>query len=192
MMQRISLAKAKFYLAGLGIIAFLGVIISLTFHFFVSNETITIPELPKNTKDADMHFQEVHYTSTSEQGFKEWELKAISANYYKGENLAEFDDVKITFFSKDGQVYSVRGDSGLLNTESMDIKLSGNIVGKSNDGYRFRTTTLNYKSKTKKAQTDDKVFLTGPQFDLEGSGMVMDLEKKKIFLLNDVKAQGKK
>ena len=192
MITKISLAKAKFYLAGIGIIAFLGVVISLTFNFFLPNEVVITPEIPENSRDADMQFQEIHYTSTNEQGFKEWELKAVAANYYQEKKLAEFDNVNITFFSKEGEVYSVRGDSGILNTESMDIQLSGNIVGKSNDGYRFRTTTLTYKSNTSKAKTDDKVFLEGPQFNLEGRGMIMDLEKKKVFLLNDVKAQGKK
>jgi len=189
--KKISLRRANFYLAGIGIAAFLGVLIVLTLNFYVARETIPIPEIPENTSGADMQFNKIHYTSTDEQGIKEWELNAVTANYFREKKLAEFEEVDIIFYSKKGGIFTMRGDIGLLNTETRDIQLSGNVIGTSNDGYRFRTESLTYKADKRQAKTDDKVFLEGPQFNLEGWGMIMDLENEKVMLQNDVRAQGK-
>jgi len=189
---RIPLSKTKLYLAGIGIAAFLGVIATLTFNFYLSKETTYLPVIPENRRDADMEFQKIHYTSTNEKGVKEWELTALSVNYFQDEKVAEFEDVDITFYSQEGRTFTLHGDSGVFNTETRDIQLSGNVIGTLNDGSRFRTESLCYKAKSKTAKTDDRVLYEGPQFDLEGQGMIMDLEKEKIVFLNDVRAQEKK
>lgn len=188
----LSLPRTKAYVAGIGIAAFVGVIIVLVLNFSLSRDTIQEPEPPANTKDADMNFQKIHYTSTDENGVKEWELTALAANYFQAKKLAEFEKVDITFYYKEGQVFTLRSDIGLLNITTRDITLSGNVIGTSNDGYQFRTGSLQYNAEKRQAKTEDKAFLEGPQFSLEGKGMVVDIEREKIFLLNDVQARGKK
>ena len=161
-------------------------------NFFILKDSIIPPKLIKNIPNADMQLHKIHYTSTNEQGEKEWELDATTANYFKDKKLAEFHDVSIIFYSKKGKTFTLRGDTGSLNTETKDVYLSGNVVGTSSDGYQFRTETLTYKANKHRAKTDRKVVLEGPQFNLEGRGMVMDLEKEKVFLLKDVRAREKK
>ena len=190
--KRISLQRAKFYFAGIGIAALLGVLVTLALNFSLLEETVPVPEIPEKAGDADMHLDKIHYTSTNDQGVKEWELKASTANYFKDNNVAEFEDVDVIFYSEEERTFTVRGDTGILNTETKDIELSGNVIGTSSDGYRFQTEFLAYEAEKQQATTDKKVLLESPQFNLEGWGMVMDLEKEKVFLLNDVRAHAKK
>ncbi|MBN2468330.1 MAG: LPS export ABC transporter periplasmic protein LptC [Deltaproteobacteria bacterium] len=191
--QRLSRAKVTFYVAALGIAALLGVAVTLTFNVLLSREqSATIPVIPENSTDADHVFQGIDYTATNKEGMTEWRLTAATARYFEENKRAELKTVGITFYSKEGAVYRVRGDNGVFNTESKDVQLSGNIIGTSNDGYQFRTTSILYKADTKKAQTDDRVFLEGPQVNLEGQGMVVDVEKKRILLLHNVKAHVKR
>jgi len=186
------LKRAKFYFAGIGITALLGVLVTLALNFSILKETVPVPEIPEKTGDADMHLDKIHYTSTNGQGVKEWELKASTANYFKDKNVAEFEDVDVIFYSEEERTFTVRGDIGILNTETKDIELSGNVIGTSSDGYQFQTEFLAYEAAKQQATTDKKVLLKSPQFNLEGWGMVMDLEKEKVFLLKDVRAQAKK
>ncbi len=187
-----SLKRAKFYFAGIGIAGLLVVLVILALNFSVREQTAPVPEIAEKTRDADMHLDKIHYTSTNDQGVTEWELKASTANYFKGNKVAEFEDVDIIFYSEKERTFTVRGDTGILNTETRDVELSGNVIGTSSDGYRFQTEFLSYEAAKQQARTDKKVLLESPQFNLEGWGMVMDLEKEKVFLLNDVRALGKK
>lgn len=189
--KRIPLQRAKLYFAGAGIAALLGVFASLLLNSYLAKETIPVPEIPEGTQDADMHLNKIHYTSTNKEGVKEWELKALAANYFKDKNLAEFEGVDIIFYSEKGRTFSLRGDHGLLNTETKDMQLSGKVIGTSSDGYQFKTEFLTYEADKRQAKTDRKVYLEAPQFNLEGLGMVMDLKKEKMVLLNDVRAQAK-
>jgi LPS export ABC transporter protein LptC len=187
-----SLKRAKFYFAGTGIAGLLVVLVILALNFSVREQTAPVPEIAEKTRDADMHLDKIHYTSTNDQGVTEWELKASTANYFKGNKVAEFEDVDIIFYSEKERTFTVRGDTGILNTETRDVELSGNVIGTSSDGYRFQTEFLSYEAAKQQARTDKKVLLESPQFNLEGWGMVMDMEKEKVFLLNDVRALGKK
>jgi LPS export ABC transporter protein LptC len=193
-MKRISIAlpRTRAYIAGIGIAAFLGVIIVLTLNLSLPRGRIPEPELPASAKNADMQFQKIHYTSTNDQGIKEWELTATTANYFRDKKLAEFENVDVTFYYKQGRVFTLRGDIGRLNMGTKDITLTGNVIGTSNDGYRFQTQSLVYNAQKRQAQTDDKALVEGPQFNLEGTGMIVDIEKEKVFLLSEVRARGKK
>ncbi len=189
---KFSLPRAKFYLAGVGIAALLWVIITLIFNFLTVEDVGPTPKIPEKSKEADIQLKKIHYTSTDDKGVKEWELEALSANYFQDEELIEFENVKVIFYSKKGKVFTLRGDNGILNIKTRDIQLSGNVIGTSNDGYRFQTESLVYKADKHQARTDDKVFLEGPYFDLEGRGMIMDVEREKVSLLNEVRAVEKK
>ena len=155
----------------------LGVLVTLILNFSILKETVPVPEIPEKKGDADMHLDKIHYTSTNDQGVKEWELTASTANYFKDNNVAEFEDVDIIFYSDKGRIFTIRGDTGILNTETRDFELSGNVIGTSSDGYQVQTEFLSYDADKQQARTDKKVLLESAQFNLEGWGMVMDLEK---------------
>ena len=148
-----------------------------------------IPE-PKKSQ-ASMEIKDVHYSHTNEDALKEWELNAKSAQFFKEKNLVIFKDVVVTFYSKEGKRYTLTGDQGQLFTDTQNIILTGSVVGKGYQG-EFHTNSLKYDAQERKMRTSDKVRFQGKQLGVEGVGMVVDVEKERLSLLNDVRAQGKK
>jgi LPS export ABC transporter protein LptC len=106
--------------------------------------------------------------------------------------MVGFQKVNATFYSKEGRTLTMKADKGTLNTAAKDFELSGNVVGTSSDGYSFRTEVLTYTADKNQARTSKKVYLSSPQFNLEGTGMVLDIKEQKLFLVNNVKAQATK
>ena len=148
-----------------------------------------IPQLVNS--QASMVINNPHYSHTNEAALKEWELNAKSAQFFKEKNLVVFKDVVVTFYAKDGKRYTLSGDAGELHTESQNIRVTGNVVGKGYQG-EFHTNSLQYDAKEKKITTTDQVQFQSQQFGVKGKGMVVDVEKEKLTLLNDIRAQGKK
>jgi len=175
-------------LAGIGVASFLGIIIVLTLTLS-EKKTPKPPPVPENPQGADIIINNFEYTSTNAQGVKEWKLKSDTASYFQGNKMVGFEKVNATFYSKEGRTFTVMADKGILNTEAKDFELSGNVVGTSSDGYKFRTETLTYTGDKNQARTDKKVYLESPQFKLEGTGMVLDVKEQKLFLVKNVKAQ---
>ena len=150
------------------------------------------PKFPEPTnRQASMEIKNPHYSHTNEEAVKEWELNAKSALFFKEKNLAVFKDVVVTFYAKDGKSYTLSGDKGELSTDTQNMRVTGNVVGKGYLG-EFHTNSLQYDAKNKKITTADQVQFQSKQFGVEGKGMVVDVDKKKLTLLNDIRAQGKK
>lgn len=142
-------------------------------------------------KEASVVIKHPHYTHTNEDAHKEWELKAESAQFFKEKNLVVFKSPVITFYAKDGKEYTLSGDLGELHTDTQNLKVSGNVTGKGYLG-EFKTSTLLYDARNKKATTTSQVQFRNSKFgSLEGKGMVMDVDKKRLTLLSNIKVEGK-
>lgn len=188
--QKITLKKTKRFLVGIGIASFLGILIVLT--LTLKKEPPKPPPVPENPQGADIIINNFEYTSTNEQGATEWKLKSDAASYFQDNKMVGFKKVNATFYSKENRTFTVKADKGTLNTASKDFELSGNVVGTSSDGYTFRTETLTYTAEKNQARTDKKVYLESSQFNLEGTGMILDVKEQKLFLVKNVRAQAAK
>lgn len=176
-------------MAIVALMGFLGVVSALGVRIFSTKEAPPVPARTEETPDANHVFREIHYTSTNEQGVTEWELKALKADFFQQQSVAGFKEVEVTFYSQEGRVFTLRGDTGTLNTETRDFRLSGNVVGTSSDGYRFETETVSYEASKRQVTSNDKVHLESPQLILEGHGMVMDLDHQTVSLSRSVVAR---
>jgi len=137
-----------------------------------------------------MEIKDVHYSHTNQDAVKEWELNAKSAQFFKEKNQVIFKEPVVTFYSEQGKRYTLTGDEGELFTDTQNIKISGNVIGKGYQG-EFHTNSLTYNAQDKKITTEDRVRFQNKQFGVEGVGMVVDVEKEKLSLLNNIRAQGK-
>lgn len=185
----IFLHRVKVVLALLTLVGFLGVVSALGVRIFSAKDATPVPTRTGNSPDANHVFQEIHYTSTNEQGVTEWELKALKADFFQDQSMAGFKEVEVKFFSQEGRLFTLRGDTGTLNTKTRDFQLSGNVVGTSSDGYRFETEAISYEATKRQVKSDAKVLLESPQLILEGLGMVMDLDQQKVSLSKNVVAR---
>jgi len=135
----------------------------------------------------------VAYSTTNNDNVKEWDLNAESAQYLQGEKRVILENLLVSVYRPNGKVYIIRGKHGEFNTESRDIKMHGNIWGAMPDNTTIQTETIDYDHAKRLITTQDRVFIRrNSKFALEGKGMIIDMAKEKMTLLNNVKALGSK
>jgi LPS export ABC transporter protein LptC len=150
---------------------------------------ITKPEEVQHPPgDANLEVRDVAYGYTNRDNFKEWELRADSAQYFKGKKLVVLENLAVTFYRANGGVYRVTGKKGQLNIETQNITVEGDVKGIMPDNTRFATNSFSYDNNKRLVTTRDAVFINRNTFSLEGVGMVIDVKNEKLTLLDKVKA----
>jgi LPS export ABC transporter protein LptC len=136
-----------------------------------------------------MHMIETH------EAAKEWELWSDRAVSLKAQEKLELEKVKAKFFSDSGVTFDVIGKKGTVETKAKNLKVEGDVVITSSNGYTFKTPYMNYDSARRRIVTDQPVEMTGPKdannnaLRLTGIGMQASLENSTMEVLRDVKAQ---
>lgn len=182
--------KIKFVLIAIASLTLILVMVALVRNSLVSHDTRPLDGLPP--KGVDMQIGDIHYEQTDKNASKEWELDAKSAQYFKGENKIVLQSIELTFFSGEGKVYKLTADDGELYTDSKDVNVSGNVVVLTEEGYHVQTDSFKYNAEERKIFTNDRVRLSSKELVMTGKGMVVDLEKEKLYILEEVKALEKK
>jgi len=143
--------------------------------------------LPKvSLGDADMHMEKIRLVE-DKNGRKSWELEARTMHQFQDQNVIRIEEVKVTYYTKEGRSVVISGDQGKFSQDSKNIELVGNVTLTSSDGYRFKTHSIAYNHSEKKVTTPDPVELEGDQIRMTGKGMVVDMEGKVIRVLNQVR-----
>ncbi|RPI48821.1 MAG: LPS export ABC transporter periplasmic protein LptC [Chloroflexi bacterium] len=140
---------------------------------------------PKPELAADLKLDRVHYLETRE-GVKEWELEAVSAVYFKDENSIVLEKVRAVFYGKGQEGYVLLGEKGKYNTQTKVIEVSDGVKIDSSQGYRLRTRSLTYQAEQRELRTSDPVEMKGPDLEVTGVGMVVDLNRQRVKILGGV------
>lgn len=136
-------------------------------------------------RNADVVIKNIHYTNTH-LGITEWELDASSGEYFGDDKQAILNDVTVTLFLEDGGTLLLVGEKGKIATDTKNIEIWGNVTATSDKGYKFRTASLRYDSKKKKVFTSDSIVFTGYGMKLTGTGITVDIDRERFFVLNNV------
>ena len=149
---------------------------------------------PQTVKSGpSVELKNVAYSTTNNDNFKEWDLNAESAQYLQAEKRVILENLTVNVYRPNGKIYIIRGQHGDLNTESRDIKMHGDIWGQMPDNTTIQTETIDYDHTKRLITTQDRVFIRrNGRFALEGKGMIIDMAKEKMTILNNVKALGSK
>lgn len=134
---------------------------------------------------ADLKLDRVHYTETRE-GMKEWELEAASAVYYREQNTLALEKVRATFYGKNQETYVLVGEKGRYNTQTKVIEVYDGVKVDSSLGYQLRTQGLRYQADQRELSTSDPVEMKGPDMQVEGVGMVVELNRQCLRILGGV------
>ncbi len=156
---------------------------------------IPAPVLNKTAgSDVDQSMNGMHMIETHE-GRKEWELWADKAVSLKTKEVLALETVKAVFFSENGLTFTVTGKSGTVQVKSKNLRVEGDVVTKSSNGYIFRTASLEYDSAARRMTASSAVEMLGPKdasgsaLDLHGYGMEARMDDAHMDILRDVRAQ---
>ena len=129
---------------------------------------------------ANISIGKAHQTATR-NGIKEWSLDAASVNYIVKKNQAIFLDVSVIFYLKDKTEVYLTANKGILNTDSNNMELFGNVVVK-NAKYRLKTENLHYKHNKRVISSKVPVIITGTAFDFAADSMSINLNTNNTML----------
>lgn len=180
--------KTKLFIISLIILAIFAVIIIFITNYKEHWNQVEI--INSVISKADVTIKNVHYIKTN-RGVKEWEIKAGSGQYFKNKDMGTFKDIKVTIFLKDAKPLTLTGNEGKVITNTKDIEIWGNVVVSSDNRYQFHTQSLKYSSKKKEIFTQDKINFTGYGMELSGLGMIIDIDRGRFFVLNNVSTKVK-
>ena len=144
--------------------------------------------LLKALPDVDLKIKGFVYTEVGEANVK-WEVKAETATYNKKQNLAVFDRVQIKLTTSDGKVFIMKGDKGLMFTDTKNIEIKDNVVIISDAGDRFSTDHLSYSDAEKKFYTDAPVTMENKRMKITGVGLTLLMNTGELNLSSLVKAK---
>ncbi len=167
--------KLKFFLISVIFIAF-GIVSAV----FVGYRYISDKEdnLISNIRSkANISIGKAHQTATR-NGITEWSLDAASVDYINDKNQAIFHDLSVKFFLKDKTNVYLKADRGILNTDSKNMKIFGNVVVE-NGSYRLKCDNLYYKHNGRMIYSDTSVSITGDLFNLVADSMSLDLNTNR-------------
>jgi LPS export ABC transporter protein LptC len=180
---------AQMKLSKLIILISMGVVLSIVggYLFFGGHgdDEEIIPEVKKEAStSADLTLEDIHYVETKGKK-KEWELKAKSGQHFREADITTLEDLAVTFYAEGGRIITLKGNKGSMK-ERKEIKVWGNVVITSSDGYRVTTNSLRYDRERQEITTEDPVVLDGKGVEVRGVGLVVDLKTKKISILRKV------
>ena len=151
-------------------------------NFFKKKENI-VSDIRSN---ANISIGKAHQTAIR-NGITEWNLEASSVNYMVNKNQAVFQDLFLTFYLKDKSQVYLTANKGILNTDSNDMEILGNVVVKSAT-YRLKTENLFYRHNRRIIFSKVPVTVTGAVFDLAADSMSLNLNTNKTMF--EGKVQG--
>lgn len=134
---------------------------------------------------ANISIGKVHQTATR-NGITEWNLDAASVEYIDKSNQAIFQDLSVTFYLKDKTKVYLTANQGILETESNDIEVLGNVVVK-NEYYSLKTENLHYKHNSRIIFSKVPVKISGNSLDFVADSMSLNLITNKTLLQGRVK-----
>ena len=167
------------------IVSALGVILAVfvTHRHFAEKKEDVVSDIRSK---ANISIGKAHQTAIK-NGIKEWNLEASSVNYMVNKNQAIFQELFIIFYLKDKSQVYLTANKGILNIDSNDMEIFGNVVVKSAT-YRLKTENLFYMHNRRIIFSKVPVTVTGAAFDLAADSMSLNLNTNKTMF--EGKVQG--
>ena len=137
---------------------------------------------------------DVHLVEAKPSG-KEWELWADRAVRPKDNERWTIEKVRVKFFAANGVIYTVTGLKGYVVQVKNDMRIEGNVVTHSSNGYVFKTDIADYSSTARKLSSPHDVEMDGPpdhaghSIHVTGADLVADMTSNEISINKNVHAR---
>lgn len=143
------------------------------------------PVAAPSAAEADYRVKEIHIQETLEGNLR-WQLDADLAEVFEKEKQTVMQKVTVTVFSKD-QVWTARGDEGILENESRDVTLRGNVVVTSNNDLQLTAPDLRWENAARRLSTDGAVTIRRPGTTITGRGLRVEMGAHRAVLAGRVR-----
>jgi LPS export ABC transporter protein LptC len=185
--------RSRFILLGLIFLALGGVAYKVAESIWImkaqeirKNPLKALDYLPESAlKIKDFHRAKI------ENGQKVWELYGDEANYFKEQKEAVIKKPRFYYYSRKGEIAETTGDTARLffsERELEKMQLEGGIQVTYQD-YLLKSDKAIYLAAEEKIVLPTRAMVTGSGVEAEGSRMEIELESKKVRLVQNVKTK---
>jgi len=126
-----------------------------------------------------------------EEGRKIWELFGEEANYFKEQKEAVIKKPRFFYYNKKGEVAETTGETARLffgEKELERMQLDGGVQV-NYEGYVLKSEKAIYLAAEEQIVLPTRATLSGNGVELEGSRMEIELQVKKVRMLQNVKTK---
>ena len=131
------------------------------------------------------------HRSKIENGRKVWELFGEEANYYREQKEAVIKKPRFYYYDKKGEVAETKGDEAVvyLNEKELErMELRGGIEV-TFQGYVLKSEEANYTPAKDQIVLPSRTTVVGEGISVEGGRMEVELEEKKIRMIQAVRTK---
>jgi len=140
--------------------------------------------------ESALHMKDFHRAKV-ENGRKVWELFGDEANYYKEQKEAVIKNPRFYFYDTKGEVAETIGNEAhiYLNDKEMQrMELRGGVQ-LTFQGYVLKSEEANYEPAKDLVVLPNRTTVVGEGIQLEGARMEVEIEEKRMRLLQNVKTK---
>lgn len=143
-----------------------------------AQKNVNEPVITASEVKADLELNKVRHKATKE-GIQQWDLTAKKASYFQDRKQIIFDQIHVTFFLENGKKLNLTADSGILNTETNDIEIKGNIVAIMENRI-MKTEELHYLYNQHIIKSNLPIAINAQELSISANGMFLDLKTEQI------------
>jgi len=132
-----------------------------------------------------IRLKDIHYVQDDPAHKVNWALDASEAKLSKDQQFVTFLNFHLTLKPENKPVVTVKGKQGEFDKRTGRLVLQGDLIGETEDGYRFTTEQAVYHHKEGYLEADQAVKISSAFFSIEGKGLLLDLGKEKLQILSN-------
>ncbi|MEJ2638233.1 MAG: LPS export ABC transporter periplasmic protein LptC [Desulfosarcinaceae bacterium] len=159
--------------------------VGLRFHRERQTREVPPPAQDTTPPGASMALANVRQTAVK-NGIKEWHLEAAAATLLEAEHKMMLDQPHVVFYLKSGDVVALTAQKGVLDTESKDIQVSGQVVVRDRD-YTLTGEAFAYSNDQHRLISQAPVEIHSKDVNLTAKHMMVDLKTHRTELAGNVK-----
>jgi LPS export ABC transporter protein LptC len=151
-------------------------------------EVVRKPALPGVMAEG-VKLEDIHFTQEGGDDRVKWSLDAKEVRFSEDRNRITFTQFRLKLEPEDKPVVHLEGRNGHYDKTLGKLLLTGDLRGRTEDGYTIVTEAATYNQKEGKLTTDEAVFIQGPLFSVEGEGLAYDVATEVLEIKSKVKTQ---
>jgi LPS export ABC transporter protein LptC len=137
-------------------------------------------------KGIDVTLDDIDYTHI-EDGKSRWRLVSNQVERRADSGILGLAEPELNFFDEQGEpVGSIHAIQGEISSDYQSVRLNGDVVVEHIGDYTLQTESLDYDHAAQKLTTDAHVLMVANGMRLEGKGMILSLQEKRLQLNADV------
>lgn len=136
----------------------------------------------------DAALQDIDYTH-SEGGITRWRLMARQVEHRTSAQGTAVGDLRLTFYAVDGtEQGAIKASNGKIDADFAVIEVNGDVEIVSRRGFTLKTDHLTFRQQDRSLRSDAPVKLVAAGLQLDGKGLVLDLDRQHLRILAKVRA----